>query len=238
MQLSRELAMAGRKVTLAVGTHGRCPRRYRGKDISHWLDATGITRVPWRQVDDLQRVRRTPSLTLIGTQEPETLDLNSLQALGVEITGRMSTIRDGHALFSGGLRAHVDTADLKMNRLLDTIDAWIESAGLDGQTPPPERFAATQVPDAPRLDIDLVWGPVSAIVWATGYVPDHSWLQMPVFDRKGALIHEGGIVAPGLYAMGLPYLRTRRSTFIAGATEDAQALAHHLFNHTATRHAA
>jgi putative flavoprotein involved in K+ transport len=52
---------------------------------------------------------------------------------------------------------------------------------------------------------------------------------VPVFDRKGRLMHDGGVVkAPAMYVMGLPFLRRRKSSFIDGAAADAADLAEHL----------
>lgn len=219
-QIARELAMSGRNVTLAAGTHVRLPRDYRGHDIVTWLDILGRLDTPHTDVDDLERVRRTPSLTVIGTPERETLDLNALQALGVEITGRFAAIRDGTALFSGGLGALISTADLKLRRLRQEIDEWIDHNGLTGVFPAPEPFEETQLRCAPALTKPL--GAFGSVIWATGYAPDFSWLHLPVFDRKGRLQHDGGRVASGLFAMGLPYLRTRRSSHIDGALIDAK----------------
>jgi putative flavoprotein involved in K+ transport len=68
------------------------------------------------------------------------------------------------------------------------------------------------------------------VLWATGFQPDHSWLDLPVRDRHGRIRHDGGIItsAPGLYLLGLPVLRTRASTYIHGAVPDTDALASHL----------
>lgn len=66
-------------------------------------------------------------------------------------------------------------------------------------------------------------------MWATGFRPDYSWLEVPAFDRKGNLAHDRGIVdAPGLYVLGLPYLRRRKSSFIHGAEDDVRELCAHL----------
>ena len=67
------------------------------------------------------------------------------------------------------------------------------------------------------------------MIWATGYRPDYSWLGLPVMDRKGLLRHDGGIVdAPGVYAMGLPFMRRRKSTLIDGAGDDPESFADHM----------
>jgi putative flavoprotein involved in K+ transport len=145
--------------------------------------------------------------------------------------GRWSAVRDGRALFSGGLRNQFTLADLKMNRLLDTFDEWARKKGRDEETEPPERFEPTRVPEA-KLDLDLRSGEIRSIVWATGFRPDYSWLHVPVLDHKGRLRHDGGVVdAPGLYAIGLPVLRRRKSSFICGAEDDARDLIGHLAAH-------
>ena len=78
--------------------------------------------------------------------------------------------------------------------------------------------------------INLERAGIASVVWATGYRPDYSWLDLPVFDRKGKLSHTGGVVdaAPGVYALGLTFLRRRSSSFIHGADADAADLAEHL----------
>jgi putative flavoprotein involved in K+ transport len=229
VQLAAELARSGRQVTLAVGEHVRMPRTYRGRDVLWWMDATGVWDERYDSFDDLDRARRLPSPQLVGTPERRTLDLNALTDLGVELVGRWAAVRDGRALFSGGLRNVFALADLKLERLLDSFDAWAESSGRAAELGPPERFAPTRVPAAPRWQLDLGNGEIGAIVWATGARPDYRWLDVPVLDDKGRLRHDGGVVdSPGMYALGLPVLRRRRSTFIHGIDDDARAVVEHL----------
>ncbi len=148
-----------------------------------------------------------------------TVDLNALVSAGVRLAG----IADGVAQFSGSLPNACALADLKLGRLLNTIDAWAGTAG--------ERFAPTVVRSAP-LGLDLRSGEISAIVWATGYRPDLSWLDIPVLDRRGRVIHDGGVTAcPGLYLIGMPFLRRRKSSLIDGAADDAAELTRHLAGH-------
>ena len=145
-------------------------------------------------------------------------------------------MRDGRALFSGGLRNQFALADLKMDRLLDTFDAWAVGRRLDVDIGPPERFEPTRIPASSPLIVNLGDGRIRSIVWATGFRPDYSWLDVPVIDPKGRLRHVGGVVdAPGLYAMGLPVLRRRKSTFICGAEDDARAVTEHLAAYLAER---
>jgi len=234
VQLAAELQRSGRPVILSVGEHARLPRTYRGRDVLWWMDASGVWGQRYDEVDDLTRARRLPSPQLVGTPERTTLDLNALDSIGVELVGRWAAVRDGRALFSGGLRNVFSLADLKMGRLLDTFDEWARTHGHDAEVGPPERFPPTRVPESTRLQLDLKSGEIRAIVWATGFRPDYGWLDVPVVDAKGQLRHEGGVVdSPGLYALGLPVLRRRKSTFIYGIEDDAREVIDHLTQYLA-----
>ena len=234
VQLAAEIRRSGRPVTLSVGEHVRLPRVYRGRDVLWWMDASGVWDQRYDEVDDLTRARRLPSPQLVGTPERATLDLNALTALGVGLVGKLAMVRDGLALFSGGLRNVFSLADLKMNRLLDTFDEWALTSGRDGELDAPERFAPTVPPDSARLRVDLRSGEIRTVVWATGFRPDYGWLDVPVVDEKGHLRHDGGVVdSPGLYALGLPVLRRRKSTFIHGIEDDAREVIDHLAGYLA-----
>jgi putative flavoprotein involved in K+ transport len=236
VQLAAELRRSGRQVTLSVGEHVRLPRTYRGRDVLWWMDVSGVWDQRYDEVDDLTRARRLPSPQLVGTPGRETLDLNTLTSMGVELVGRWAAVRDGHALFSGGLRNVLSLADLKMERLLDTFDEWAETEGYSAEAGPPERFVATRVPESTRLQLDLGSGEIRTIMWATGFRPDYRWLDVPVVNAKGQLNHEGGVVdSPGLYVLGLPVLRRRKSTFICGIEDDAREVIEHLAGHLAAR---
>ncbi len=234
VQLAAELRQSGRPVTLSVGEHVRLPRTYRGRDVLWWMDASGVWDQRYDELEDLTRARRLPSPQLVGTPERSTLDLNALTSMGVELVGRWAAVRDGRALFSGGLRNMFSLADLKMVRLLDTFDEWARTSGRDAEVGPPERFPPTRVPDSTRLQLDLSSGEIRTIVWATGFRPDYGWLDVPVVDAKGQLRHQGGVVdSPGLYALGLPVLRRRKSTFIYGIEDDAREVTDHLSRYLA-----
>ncbi len=229
VQLAAELRRSGRPVVVSVGEHVRLPRTYRGRDVLWWMEASGVWDQRHDEVEDLTRARRLPSPQLVGTPERTTLDLDALIAMDVELVGRLAAIRDGEALFSGGLRNVCSLADLKMERLLDAFDEWAPSEGLDADLGAPIRFAPTEAPRSPRLRLDLRSGEMRTIVWTTGFRPDYRWLDVPVVDAKGQLRHDGGIVdSPGLYALGLPVLRRRKSTFIHGIEDDAREVIDHL----------
>ncbi len=238
VQLAGEIRRSGRPVSLAVGEHVRLPRTYRGRDIFWWMQATGLLAERYDQIDDLTRARHLPSPQLTGTPGAITTDLNTLTALGIRTVGRLGRIAGGIAQFSGSLPNTCALADLKMNRFLTRADRWATVSGLDDELPPPHRFAPTRVDPHSPLELDLRSGEISTVLWATGFRPDHSWLDIPVRDRDGHIRHDGGVVtgAPGLYILGMPVLRTRASTYIHGAGTDSEALADHLHSFLSNRH--
>ena len=227
LQLADELQRAGHDVTFTVGEHVRIPRTYRGHDIQFWMDRTGIMNERYDEIDDIVRARGLPSPQLVGSQEPGMLDLNYLVRNGAKIVGRLMGVNNGTAQFSGSLRNVCALADLKMNRLLDAIDEWVLSHSVLCDAP--QRFDPTQVDDSPELTARLDDGSIRTVIWATGYRPDYSWLDVPVLDRKGRIKHDGGVVdAPGMYVLGLPMLRRRKSSFIHGIEDDVRDLTSHL----------
>ena len=179
VQLAGEIHRSGRPVTLAVGEHVRLPRAYRGRDIFWWLEATGLLTERYDQIDDLTRARHLPSPQLTGTPEATAADLNALTAHGVRIVGRLGRITGGVAQFSGSLPNTCALADLKMNRFLNRADEWATASGLDDELPPPHRFAPTRVDPRTLLELDLTSGEITTVLWATGFRPDFSWLDIP-----------------------------------------------------------
>jgi putative flavoprotein involved in K+ transport len=236
VQIADEIQRSGRSVTLAVGEHVRAPRDYRERDIHWWMEAAGVLDERYDEVDDIRRARRVPSMQLAGSPERATFDLNALTANGVELVGRFAGISGDRAQFSGSLRNKCELADLKLGRLLDTIDEWTSANAMDDAVPSPHRFEPTAVPDSPRLGLDLASGEIETIIWATGFRPDYSWLDVQVLDDKHMVRHDGGVVdSPGMYLIGTPFLRRRKSSFIDGARSDAEdliiELAAHLDRH-------
>ncbi|MCH9695259.1 MAG: NAD(P)-binding domain-containing protein [Gammaproteobacteria bacterium] len=225
LQLADELLKDGRDVTLAAGEHVRLPRQYRGKDIFYWLTQSGIHDQRYDEIEDLSRGRQLPSPQLVGSANVPLLDLNYLRDQGAQIAGRLMRVSDGTAQFSGSLGNVCALADLKMQRLLKTID---ETADAE-RAPRAEAFPPTNVDNNPLLNLNFEKNNIRSVIWATGFRPNYGWLDVPVLDHKGRLRHDGGIVdAPGLYALGLPLLRRRKSSFIFGIEDDARDIAEHL----------
>ena len=231
LQLADEIRRSGRPVTIAVGEHIRMPRLYRGRDIQWWLEVVGIHNERYDETDDIVRARRVPSPQLVGSPERRTLDLNALRAQGVDVVGRLVGSNDGRLQFSGSLANHCAMADLKLTRLLERIDRWVDEYRFGDLVARPERFAPTRVEATPRLSLDVKKESIATIIWATGLRPDYSWLQVPVFDNKGRLRHDGGVVESGLYTLGLNFMRRRKSSYKHGAEDDVRDLSEHLVQH-------
>jgi putative flavoprotein involved in K+ transport len=229
VQIADELRRAGRPVTLAVGDHVRVPRTYRGHDIYFWMDELGVLDERYDEVEDLGRARRLPSLQLVGSPQRRSLDLAGLSTSGVDLTGRLVGIARGRGLFSGSLANFLKAGDLKQTRLLDRVDAYVDERGWGDRVGPIDRPGPTPLPAA-VTELDLAR--FSAVVWATGHQPRYPWLDPALLDRRGAIRHDGGIMeVPGMYVLGLPFTRRRRSNLLAGVGPDAEVLCAHLVEH-------
>jgi putative flavoprotein involved in K+ transport len=232
VQIADELRRAGRDVTISVSEHIRLPRSYRGCDIYLWLDRIGQLDERWDEVEDLERARRHASVQVVGSHDRREVDLHSLQGNGVQLVGRLMAIRGSTALCSGGLGSLVANADLKEARLLRRIDEWVdehEMADLVGAPSEPSPTVLSQVP----TELDLRG--FAAVIWATGFRPSYHWLDPRALGRGGRVDHEGGVAGmPGLYLLGLPFLRRRRSNLLAGLGLDAAELGQHLVGYLAS----
>ncbi|MGE0811859.1 MAG: NAD(P)-binding domain-containing protein [Vicinamibacterales bacterium] len=224
VQLADELSRTGRHVILAAGQHTRVPRIYRGKDIFHWLDRLGLLRQPAADVYDLAVSRAQPSFQLVGRPTHEAIDLRGLAARGVQVLGRLTGLDGPWAAFDDDLIASTAAADLKLAMLLARID---RAAGEDTDGPPPPfvpHWPAFVDARAERRHLGRAG--ITSIVWATGFRRRYGWLQAPVLDRRGEIVHDGGVTPlPGLFVLGLQFLRHRSSAFLDGVGEDARHLA-------------
>ena len=232
VQLAAEIRRSGRPVTLSVGEHVRLPRTYRGRDVLWWMDRSGVWDQRYDDIDDLTRARRLPSPQLVGTPDRATLDLNALTRDGGRAGGPVlrGARRPGALLRRAAehVRAR-GSEDGPPAGHLRRVGARRSRDAADDDFGEPERFEPTRAPESSRLQIDLRSGEIRTIVWATGFRPDYSWLHVPVLDEKGHLRHDGGVVdSPGMYVLGLPVLRRRKSSFIHGAEDDAREVVDHL----------
>jgi putative flavoprotein involved in K+ transport len=229
IQLADEIHRSGRAVTLSVGRHIRLPRRYRGKDILFWLDALGLLDETIDDVYDVEASRSQPSLQLVGRDDHRSIHLMDLQERGVELVGRAVGADAGSVTFADDLVAYTAAADAKLASLLARIDAFVERRGLASSVGEPEPFRPFFWPAPAPTEIDLRRAGISTVLWTTGFRRRYPWLHVPVLDAKGEIRHRGGVTdVPGLYVLGLPFQRRRKSAFIDGVGRDACELAAHI----------
>lgn len=228
IQLASEIHASGRPVTLSVGRHTRLPRTYRGRDILYWLDRMGVFDERSDAVQDLEASRSQPSLQLIGTPDRRTIDLRVLMAEGIRLVGSTAGAEGTAATFADDLIETTVAADVKLARMLIRIDRFIASSGLEAEVEAAEPFIPIRAQDAPT-SLDLEAEGIRTVLWATGFKREYPWLHIPVLDARGEIRHRGGVTPePGLYVMGLRFLRRRNSSFIDGQAKDAVELADHI----------
>jgi putative flavoprotein involved in K+ transport len=224
IQLADEIQRSGRPVTLAVGRHTRVPRQYRGVDIMWWLDRTGAFDRRVAPTADTNQ----PSMQLIGSPDQRSIDLNALQNNGVRLVGRARAANGQCVSFDDDLAAVTAAADEKMARILSRIDRFAERHDLGEHLPDGETFEPVRPAPSPK-SLDLAAEGIESVIWATGFRRSYPWLHVPVIDGRGEIRHSGGVTdAPGLYVLGLQYLRRPGSSFIDGVGDDARALSYHI----------
>jgi putative flavoprotein involved in K+ transport len=224
VQLADEIAGSGRPVVLAVGSHARLPRRYRGMDVMWWLDSMGV-------LD--RRVRpylapgsaTEPSVQLAGRPDGRDVDLPSLQARGVTLTGRLTAAAGTRVRFADDLAATTALADARLAGLLRRIDGYARAVGLEDEVlPVPPGPSAVRLDGSPA-ELDLPAAGIRSVVWATGYRRSYPWLHVPVLDPAGEIRHVAGqTAAPGLHVVGMRRQTRVNSTFIDGVRHDAAAV--------------
>lgn len=231
VQLADELARANRRVQLAVGSHTRMPRRYRGIETMWWLDAMGIFD---RRLDEHPApaaARAEPSLQLVGSPTGRDVDLLSLQERGVGLVGRLLGVRGRSVRFADDLAETTGQADARLRRLLRRIDAYAAAAGLAGEIDPPEPVRAVRT----RGDVtglDLHHAGIRSVLWATGYRRTYPWLHVPVLNGAGEIRHiDGATPSPGLHVVGARWQSRRSSSFLDGVRHDAATVVNRLLNH-------
>lgn len=228
VQLADEIQQSGRQVTLAVGRHTRLPRRYRGRDILWWLDQLGILSQEASTVHNLAASRAQPSLQLVGRPDHATVDLLTLHQRGVRLAGRVRDIEGTRVELADDFISRAAAADIKLATIRLRIDEYARHAGVDAG--PAEPLVPTWSIASDLVSrLDLRRERIASVIWATGYRRAYHWLQVPILDRRGEIMHEGGITShPGLYVLGLNFQRRRNSSFIDGVGRDAEDLAQHI----------
>ncbi|GIH21802.1 FAD-dependent oxidoreductase [Acrocarpospora phusangensis] len=224
-QIAEDLHLAGRTVHLAVGGAPRVARRYRGRDVVAWLDLMGHYDRPISEFDDPDAVRARANHYVTGRDGGRDIDLRAFARDGMRLYGRLASVTGRVLRFADDLRRNLDHADAVSESVKDSIDTFIDLNGVDA--PAEARYVPVWQPPEGPGELDAAG--LAAIVWATGFRRDYSWIRVPVFDGTGYPAHERGVTrCPGLYFLGLPWQHTWGSGRFVGVGRDAEHLARHI----------
>lgn len=227
-QIAEDLIDAGRTVLLSASPVPRCPRRYRGRDIFEWLAVSGMLDVTPDRVPDRRMLSaKQPSLSGVG-RYGHTISLQWLAGRGVQLLGRLVAIEGDRLRFAPDLADSIRFADRVSAEIRHSVDQAIEAAGWTAPAAEPDPA------DDPAADpdgfhvpetLDLAAAGIGSVIWATGFGPDLSFVELPIAGPGGGVAHQGGrSVVPGLWFLGIPWMRTRKSALILGADDDARAV--------------
>jgi len=223
-QIAEELYQSGRKVYLCIGSTGRAPRRYRGKDIFEWLDASGYMHRTVAMLTD-PRAKFAPNPHLSGRDGGHTLNLHQFARDGVVLLGRLLSAGEHTIRLAPDMKENLARVDKFESELLDMVDGYIARAGIDA---PAERLPQLRdgYDQAEITELDLASAGITSIIWAIGYTFDFSLVKLPVLDQDGYPVTQRGATAyPGLYFVGMPWLRAQSSGALIGFGEDARYIA-------------
>jgi putative flavoprotein involved in K+ transport len=225
-QIADELLEAGRDVYLAVGRCPWLPRRYRGHDIVRWLQLTGI-------LDQTAADLPSPSARLAcnppvsGNDGGHDCHPRWLAGRGAHVVGHVARIDGSTVSFAPGLEESLAFGEAFVAELEQTIDEYVAREGLDVPETDAPREPWPPVVETDELDLGAAG--VTTILWATGFRPDYSWVDLPLVDGDGWAVQERGVTDhPGVYVVGLNWLHKRKSALLCGVGEDAEHVVAHL----------
>lgn len=234
VQIAEDLIDNGKNVFISTSLVGRVPRRYRGKDIVDWLIRTGFYDAQTINFDDHQILAKFPQISGVGYRG-HTVSLQALARKGAVILGKTENTDSVNFYLQPDAANHVNFADESSKKTKKMIDEYIDKSQLNA--PPPEDDIA-DIPDESAecasdiTSLNLKENNITSIIWTTGFGGDFSYLKLPIVNSAGKLKHLEGISdIEGLYFLGLPWLRKRKSGIILGILEDAEFIAHELLTH-------
>src|SRR6266568_2806245 len=219
-QLAEELHEAGRKVFLACGRCPWIPRRLAGHDLVWWMIESGfVDRTPDKLPSPAARLVGNPQAT--GHGGGHDLHFRTLHKMGVELLGRFMGADGSTLRFADDLAASVDFGDARWADVRAYIDACCVREGMPQPVydiPPPMRIKT-------RTELDVAREGIGSVIWTSGYRPEYGWVKFPIFDDMGFPIQtDGRTTIPGLYFMGVHFMRKLKSSILYGVGEDAEVV--------------
>lgn len=226
-QIAEELYQSGRRVYLSIGNSGRVPRRYRGKDITQWLDEIGFND---RTVDQLPSPQAKFAGSPHGTGKDggHTINLHQFVRDGVVLLGHIQSVQGNRILIAPDLKENLAKTDKFEAEIVGVIDKYIQKNHLDAPVENlPDLSDGYQAEEI--LELDLNSTGINSVIWATGYKFDFGFVKLPVFDQDGYPLQQRGVTDyPGLYFVGLPFLHTAKSGLLLGVGQDAAHVAQNI----------
>ena len=227
-QIGDELLRAGRTVFLSVSRHRRVPRRFRGKDVTWWLERMGRFD---QTIDSFPGRQWPPSVVVTGVSGGYDVNVRQMAADGIRVLGRVLGASDGRLTVARNANEVLDEADEAFAGFLAAARE-LAAANPDVDLADEEQTTESAVLPATVAEIDsldLRRENIAAIIWATGYDYDYGWLQAPVLDAHGRPLQQRGVTpVPGLYFLGLHWMHTFKSGLFSGVGSDAEYLADHM----------
>jgi len=228
IQIAEDLVEAGRDVFLSTGKVARSPRRLRGRDTLTWLCESGwmdqrVADVP----DPAMRRSANPQISGVGPLG-HTVSLQGLAARGTTLLGRFESADGRRARFAPDLPQNVAFADAGSKRTREHIDEHIARLGI--AAPPSDPDPADAPVEDPAsftapTELDLLDHGIRSVIFSTGFSADFSWLRVPALDERGAPRHQDGrSPVAGVWFIGFPWLRARKSGNVWGTYEDAAVI--------------
>ena len=234
IQITEDLLDAGMKVYLSTSRVGRVPRWYRGKDIMDWFLLIGFLDFKTQEMTDQEILNMTiPQMS--GTNGGHTVSLQSLAAKGAVILGKLDNIEKNILFLQKNAVYHVQYGDVFSIKIKEIIDEYISKNKLVAPSAISDEADNPDIPGScanniPEIDLDAY--NIKSVIWATGFTGDFSYIKLPVLDENGMPRHKNGISEiDGLYFIGFPWLRSRKSGIILGIIEDAAFIAGQITNH-------
>lgn len=225
VQIAEDLIAAGRDTWLCVGPHRRAPRRYRGRDLMDWFEQSASTAAPTPE----GRPHEQAPLLLTGADGGYDVDLRRLAANGGHLVGRLEGVLDGDLFFGDQLHADIAAGDRSYDDIVQRFDAMAAKYGDAGLLPPEPPREWTPIQDAPIRSLKVERSGIAAVIWATGYAVDFSWVHCGDCHDDGRPVQHRGVgTLPGLYYLGLSFMHTARSSFFWGVGDDAAYIAQHI----------
>jgi putative flavoprotein involved in K+ transport len=239
-QVAEDLLAAGRMVYLSTSRVARVRRRTRGTDTLEWLVMDGwVDQTVASLADPALRFAPQPITSGVG-RFGHTLSLQWLEERGARLLGHLRGIQRGSLLFDDDLGANVRFADEQSAMVNRRVEAAIAAGGRAAALPPLEDDPADRPHPNPAAihaptELDLERAGIDTVIWATGVTGRFDWLPSDLLDERGAPRHgDGAMLLPGLFVLGLPWLRNRGSGIAYGMDRDAAAITDRLVAHLAS----